>query len=202
MFCYRCGQRLADTVRICPTCGAVIIYDKEGKMREEPEKKPETDPFYSYSYDTRSTEPAGGDGNTGNAASDSYPYGNDNTGSYRSSYHADTPYGTVYTPLTSPNPKADGFAVAGLVAGIIGACACCFPYVGVPVCLIGIIFSILGLKSQTRKTMAITALVISGVFLILNGVMLAAVIYAANHMDEFAQIYQDQFGIDIFEYMK
>ena len=199
MFCYRCGQRLADTVRICPTCGAVIIYDKEGKMREEPEKKPETDPFYSYSYETRSTDPAGDAGKT---ASDSYSYGNYSTGSYNSSYNADPQYGTVYTPMTSPNPKADGFAVAGLVAGIIGACGCCFPYVGLPVCLIGVIFSILGLKSQARKNMAIVALVISGVFLILNAVMLAAVIYAANHMDEFAQIYSDQFGIDIFEYMK
>ena len=202
MFCYRCGQRLADTVRICPTCGAVIIYDKDGKMREEPEKKPEADPFYSYSYDTRSTDPAGDGGNTGNTASDSYTYGNYGTGSYNGSYNANPQYSTVYTPMTSPNPKADGFAAAGLVAGIIGACACCFPYVGVPVCLIGIIFSILGLKSQTRKNMAIVALVISGVFLILNGVMLAAVIYSANHLDEFAQIYSDQFGIDIFEYLR
>ena len=33
MYCYRCGQRLAESARHCPNCGAAIFYNEDGPVK-------------------------------------------------------------------------------------------------------------------------------------------------------------------------
>lgn len=67
----------------------------------------------------------------------------------------------VYNP---PKPEenekspADGQALAGLILGICSLLLCC---IGLPSGIIGIIMSAKGLKSKTRKGMAIPGLILS-----------------------------------------
>ena len=193
MYCYQCGQRIADEVRVCPNCGALIPYDKDGKMRCEGEQRAEEKPAEAARFPEpeQPEEPSYRSYTADPNTASGYNY---------STYNSN--YSTTYTPITPSNPKADGFAVAGLVAAIVSALCCCFPYVGAPVALLGIIFSALGMKSEIRKSMAVTALVISIIFFLLNAVLLVMAIYGTTHFDEFAQIYKEEFGIDLYEYLK
>ncbi len=65
------------------------------------------------------------------------------------------------------NPKANGKAVAGLVLGLVGIVAWFIPLIGFPVTIVGLIMSVLGLKSQ-KKNMAIAGLVLCIIFLVVT----------------------------------
>lgn len=56
------------------------------------------------------------------------------------------------------NSSADGQALAGLILGICSLTLCC---IGLPSGIVGIILSAKGLKSKTRKGMAIPGLILS-----------------------------------------
>ncbi|MBO5213377.1 MAG: zinc-ribbon domain-containing protein [Clostridia bacterium] len=60
-------------------------------------------------------------------------------------------------PTETKNP-ADTHALVGLILGICSMVCCCL---GLPAGIVGIIFSAKGLKSETRKGMAIPGLILS-----------------------------------------
>ena len=66
-------------------------------------------------------------------------------------------------PAAPGNRK--GFAIAGLVIGVINLCTWIIPICGGPVAIVGIILSALGLKSS--KGMAIAGIILSGLGLLL-----------------------------------
>lgn len=60
-----------------------------------------------------------------------------------------------------PEREGGGKAIASLILGLIGIPAWCFPLIGLPIGLIGLILGITGLKSENR-VMAILGIILSG----------------------------------------
>ncbi len=66
------------------------------------------------------------------------------------------PYG--YGVPTAPAEPGSGLAIAGLILGIISLLT---PFCGVPIAIAGIITSVMGRRSVSRRTMATVGLVLS-----------------------------------------
>ena len=69
-----------------------------------------------------------------------------------------------------------GFAIAGFVLGIVSIVACCSPIFAVPCGIVGLILSILGLRSD-RRVFAIIGIVLSAIGMLVGAFMLMAVIF-------------------------
>jgi len=84
-------------------------------------------------------------------------------------YGAPNPYApqAPYGIPTSQPQRADGLAIAGLVLGIISMFTWLLWFFGLPVSIVGIILSVMGRRSATRRTMATVGLVLSIISLVL-----------------------------------
>lgn len=90
-------------------------------------------------------------------------------------YAAPPPYGV---PTRAPD-KNMGFAIAGLVLGIIAIVSSWYPVCGLPLPIIGIVMSALGRRSASYRTMATVGLVLSIIALVIGFVITSIVIFAA-----------------------
>ena len=83
------------------------------------------------------------------------------------------PSSPIYGP-EQEQKKIDNYALVGFILGIAGLLAWCLPFIGFPVAIGGIFFSVLGLKSIERKVLAIIGLILSGISFIatlINSIM-------------------------------
>ena len=69
--------------------------------------------------------------------------------------------------VQAPSTKNDKLAISGFIIGIIGIVPCLFPLCGLPTSVIGLVLSIIGLKSSKRG-LAITGIVLNGLWLLLT----------------------------------
>ena len=183
MYCSNCGQRLTDDAKHCPNCGVLIVRDEE--VRDDDPYKTEQpapeQPAYTY-------------GQAGEAQESSQ--------SARPDYSFNqTPYHEPYTYTAPPAPtKADGHALAGLILAIVIAVCCCLPFIGLPCAVIGIIFAAKGLKSQTRHSMAVVALILAIIFAVCNAVALVSYIMALANGDTWREIFEnmEDFNFDYY----
>ena len=207
MYCYRCGQRLAESARHCPNCGAAIFYNEDGPVKgaagedcdacsqdgfgsaystHDPYKTTTDESAYGteshYRYDPQTGSyhynPDGG------FSKDQNSYGPDfqKAGGSPYSYgNASAPGQAPYPPYRPAYTKQDGYALGALICAIVSLCCCCVPYVGLAISLGAIVLGIMGLKAPQRKTMAVVGIVLGGLMLVLNGVMLASSLYYAAH---------------------
>ena len=154
MYCSNCGQRLTDDAKHCPNCGALIRRDTEAGPdpgRPEEPKGPE-----SYSYGAAESERPARD-----------PYANPYSDPYgRPAAGADPRTASYGAPV--PPTKADGYALTGLILGIVSGVCCCVPFIGLPCAVLGIIFSAKGMTSTDRKAMAVIGLILSIIFVACN----------------------------------
>lgn len=96
-----------------------------------------------------------------------------NTNSYEQpsvSYQPVNAYGQqlVYTYVpVQVNEPGRGQAIAGMILGIIGLCLFWYPIFSFPLSIVGLILSILGRRSVTRKGMATAGIVLSSITLVL-----------------------------------
>lgn len=67
----------------------------------------------------------------------------------------------AYNAHTHNDGAADGFAIAGMVLGIVSIVLCCFSFLNFILGIAGIILSILGVKSYKYKGCAIAGIVCS-----------------------------------------
>lgn len=75
--------------------------------------------------------------------------------------------------FANEQPKSKGFAVAGMVCGIVAVVmACCFFPVGLLCAIAGIILSIVALRKQQSKGMAIAGIITSAVAILLSIIMI------------------------------
>ncbi|MGN0432521.1 MAG: DUF4190 domain-containing protein [Lachnospiraceae bacterium] len=71
----------------------------------------------------------------------------------------------VYQPM--PPQEKKGLSIASMVLGICGFLAWCIPLFGYPVCIVGLILGIVGMK-KGGKGMAIAGIVMSAITLVLT----------------------------------
>ena len=88
------------------------------------------------------------------------------------------------TPETSAEPeqklRPDGYAIAALCLSIASLLCCCIVYLQIPVAIAGLVFGILGVKSN-QKVMAIVSIVISAISLVLGITMLiSSIVFVAS----------------------
>jgi hypothetical protein len=104
-----------------------------------------------------------------------------------SGYEAQNMSGTPqYAPqFPVPAGPGGGMAIAGLVLGIVSIVFCWIPFVNIGVSVTGIILSILGQRSVSRRTLAIVGLVLSILGLVIglcwSGLIVAGIISASQH---------------------
>lgn len=68
----------------------------------------------------------------------------------------------------SNTEKGKTQSIIGLILGLVSIVAWYIPLIGFPITIIGIIFSAIGMKSQTNKGKAIAGLTLSIIFLIVT----------------------------------
>lgn len=89
-------------------------------------------------------------------------------------------------PYQEEQPKTNGFAIAGMVCGIVAAViVCCFFPVSILCGIAGIILSIIALAKKQSKGMAIAGIITSVVAILLSVVIIVVSIVASfSIMDE------------------
>ena len=106
-----------------------------------------------------------------------------------------------YTYTAPPAPtKEDGYALTGLILAIVSAVCCCAPFIGLPCAIIGIIFAAKGMKSVTRHSMAVVALILGIIFAFCNAAAIASLIIALLNGDRWNAIFDEISNIEEFRY--
>lgn len=93
------------------------------------------------------------------------------------------PYGQpAYSyPYMLQAEKGRGLALAGMILGIISMITWLLPILGYPTAIVGLILSIIGRRSVSRKGMAITGIILSSIALVLTLCNSALGVYLAIH---------------------
>lgn len=95
-------------------------------------------------------------------------------------------YNVVNNSSQDTPKKTNGFAIAGMILGIVSIPAsCCFAWVGILVAVLGLIFSIIG-QSKGKSGMAIAGIICSviGILLGITNSVLGAVMASSGAYDE------------------
>lgn len=110
------------------------------------------------------------------------PYGASNPYA-QNPYETQNPYeqGQMQQMYTKPPDKRGGFAIAGLVLGIISIFAAILPLCGFPVSIVGIIIAALGRASVSKRTMATIGLVLAIIGIVLTIANASYGAYIATH---------------------
>ena len=97
-------------------------------------------------------------------------------------YAAPNPYGAMaqqYAPRTSDS--RNGFAIAGLVLGIISILSSWYPFCGLPLPILGIVMSALGRRSSSYRTMATVGLILSIIAIVIGVITTTVLLIAIAH---------------------
>lgn len=198
--CDSCGMTLDEKASFCPTCGEKMrteeVSDVQGGNAEPSQENVNSAPEPPF-IDNGSTSPlddamnrGGFSDGTGNIPPvppvDVPPY---NSGSMGGMGSPSEPYSSPYNyqpQMNQPNDSKDNIALAGMILGIISIVCCCG---SLPVAIVGIILSIIGLKSVNRKGMAIAGVICSAVSIVASVVMIIAMLSS----DDFQQAFQEGF---------
>jgi hypothetical protein len=87
-----------------------------------------------------------------------------------------------YAPAAAPGSNSrNGFAIAGLVLGIISILSSWYPLCGLPLPIIGIVMASLGRRSLSYRTMATVGLILSIIAIVVGVITTALVLIVASH---------------------
>jgi hypothetical protein len=122
-----------------------------------------------------------------NSGSEPYPPPLPNTVYAQQSYYPPTP-NVMYPPQPDYSAyggyrpaQTNGPGIASLVLGIIGVMVFWFPFVGLPVSIIGLALAAAGMRRIDGKGFAIAGLVLSIIGVVLGGCIAAVAISAIFH---------------------
>ena len=113
------------------------------------------------------------------------------------SYYPDYQQNSYNQPTYSAEPyppqsSTPGLSIAGMICGILSLLTCCFYYIGLPLAVLGLIFSIIGMKRNANgKGMAVAGIVTSAITLAIIVIMLIIVLVAANSSPYFYYEFED-----------
>lgn len=99
-------------------------------------------------------------------------------------------YNTYNTTIPKPSSKKDGLAIGGLITGIASIVLCCFNCIDIPVAIVGLVISILGLKSESKKGCAIGGIITSIAGLLLS-ILIIVFAFSSGMVDEYENVYDE-----------
>ena len=175
MKCLFCNEEVPSGSLFCPMCGKALPEDikpsdtKEIPAPEMPEEVSQSEPCFEAS------EPLQNE--SASEASEEPPYKKQtvvfpgiqspvNYSEEAAKSASEAPYGTPKKAVRRKDYNA--YPVASLVTALVNAV--CFLCLGIPFSAAGIIFGIIGIKSE-RKSMSITAMILNCVALIIGAVL-------------------------------
>ena len=169
MYCTTCGKELPNGSSVCDECKTE--YTPDGKPLKRESTSEEHRPYMNYqpfSYQNDNNNE-----NSGQNFEGQYSYGQQKAYERRNPYDRQNFNG--YNNSQEMPEGHTGLAIAGFVLGIIGICSCCVPIISIPLGIIGLILSILGIKSRYQG-LAIAGVVLSSISIVLGILMILAII--------------------------
>ncbi len=139
MYCKVCGAQLQDDQAFCAYCGTKAestetIAETEANVIQPAPETPDSDSTVT-TYEQTAPE-----------------------ASYSDSTYQDSTVATYEQATSETTSEEDKAALTGFILGIVSSVLCC---IGLPTGIIGIIKSAKGLRSRSRKVMAILGLILS-----------------------------------------
>ncbi len=98
-----------------------------------------------------------------------------------SPYASSNPYGAMAQQYAPASDGRVGFAIAGLVLGILSILSSWIPFCGLPLPIIGIVMSALGRRSFSYRTMATVGLILSIIAIVIGVALTTLSLIAASH---------------------
>ena len=100
----------------------------------------------------------------------------------------------VVPPVAAPKDERGGLAIAGFVVSLVSIVCC---YFGVVTGIVGLILSILGMKSTTKKGLAIAGVIISAVAIFIWILYIAYIVLltSSGFWDGFWDEFWAEFGV-------
>ena len=220
--CSSCGMTAEGEQKFCSVCGGAMNVSDIPEVNETPA----ADPIPSVMQDAMNGS-ADGIPPVSSSSADSASYNDDvmNGGSgagtsqnSTGSFGSYSSYGTsgsipninTYNTYNTTAPKKsgkDGLAIGGLITGIASIVLCCFNCLDIPVAIVGLVISILGLKSETKKGCAIGGIITSIAGLLLS-ILLLVLVFTTGAFEEYTEVYDevyeemydDMYSDDIYDY--
>lgn len=205
--CSSCGMSAEGEQKFCSVCGSAM------NVTDVPEKTPAADfipPVMQEAMngspdsfaDAIPPAPSAGEENT--PSFDDIMNGGANTAQNNTaSSFGGTSYGgagsipninayNTYntTPSAPKKSNKDGLAIGGLITGIASVVLCCFNCIDIPVAIVGLIISIIGLKSETKKGCAIGGIITSIAGLLLS-IFILVIAFISGAFEDYTQVYNE-----------
>ncbi len=206
--CSSCGMSAEGEQKFCSVCGGAMNVSDIPETNETPAAdfippvmqdamNGSTDPFAeaippvpsagagsaSYNDDIMN----GGNANTTQNSTGSF--GGASYGGASSIPNINT-YNTYNTTTAPKKSSKDGLAIGGLITGIASIVLCCFNCIDIPVAIVGLVISILGLKSETKKGCAIGGIITSIAGLLLS-ILVLVFAFTTGAFEEYTQVYDE-----------
>jgi len=87
-------------------------------------------------------------------------------------------YGQMAQQYTPTSNSSTGFAIAGLILGILSVVSSWYPFCGLPLPIVGIVMSALGRRSYSYRSMATVGLILSIVAIVIGVVTTTLLLFA------------------------
>lgn len=103
---------------------------------------------------------------------------------YQAPAYTPSPVPVMVKPPKPGDPSKNWAGILGMILGILSLLMCCLPYISIFFAIAGLIFSIMGRKSQ-QKGMAIAGLITSIIGLLVTAILLIIILLGATEwLDE------------------
>lgn len=215
--CSSCGMSAEGEQKFCSVCGGAMNVTDIPDTNETPASdfippvmqdamNGSTDPFADANPSaSEESTPSYDDimnGSTNTAQTNTGAFGGTSYGGASSIPNINT-YNTYNNTTAPKKSNKDGLAVGGLITGIASIVLCCFNCIDIPVAIVGLVISILGLKSEAKKGCAIGGIITSIAGLLLSILVLvfaftsgAFEAYNEVYDEVYEEMYDDSFDFD------
>ena len=208
--CSSCGMSAEGEQKFCSVCGGAMNVTDIPDTNETPASdfippvmqdamNGSTDPFADANPSaSEESTPSYDDimnGSTNTAQTNTGAFGGTSYSGASSIPNINT-YNTYNNTTAPKKSNKDGLAVGGLITGIASIVLCCFNCIDIPVAIVGLVISILGLKSEAKKGCAIGGIITSIAGLLLSILMIILYLFTWTFTDEHSENMAKREGYD------
>ena len=208
--CSSCGMSAEGEQKFCSVCGGAMNVTDIPDTNETPASdfippvmqdamNGSTDPFADANPSaSEESTPSYDDimnGSTNTVQTNTDAFGGTSYSGASSIPNINT-YNTYNNTTAPKKSNKDGLAVGGLITGIASIVLCCFNCIDIPVAIVGLVISILGLKSEAKKGCAIGGIITSIAGLLLSILMIILYLFTWTFTDEHSENMAKREGYD------